>query len=607
MVWFLVAGLFFMPSANKTSRNKVKPWLVHSITFEGNQTFRNIELLAQMNLRPAVFKKRRYSKGRMKSDVQSLSHFYKNQGFLLSEVTATVTQRDTARKKVILHVRVEEGERTIVSSITYTPVTPDSNTRKQLSCRAEGPLVFSGVSKDVNTLQKKRAQKGYINAVVSSEITIDTLAATAQLRFTIKDNPKVVVERIRVTGLEKLKKKIASRELRFKKDDTLTIDAIRKSEQRLYQTGLFSSVYIEPEMDSSEIGLADSVVAVHKDVSVALREADFFRLKLGAGYGNDDGFRGSVETSYYNLFRSGQRGTFKGNLSQRMQQVQTIYSTPWLLGIPLRFDASIYYNHFSDTTKFLGEFWGTLLSVERSLFDLVTLQLWTKFEDVLWIKTEHIPGEFPRENTQSFGTDITFDTRDDLMNPSSGWYSLLKAEVAGLTGINSNQFLKFSADNRLYWKAGFLSCGSGIKFGWVHPYGQSTIVPIQDQFFAGGSRSVRGYRQNFLSTFTEITDSGDTVTRAQSGRVMVTTNLLEIRFPIIWWIHGAMFVDAGILRDRFSGMALSEFIREFAWTAGPGLRVNTPLAIIRFDLGFKLKRKPGELLTQWHLDVGQSF
>jgi hypothetical protein len=35
--------------------------------------------------------------------------------------------------------------------------------------------------------------------------------------------------------------------------------------------------------------------------------------------------------------------------------------------------------------------------------------------------------------------------------------------------------------------------------------------------------------------------------------------------------------------------------------------VNTPLAILRFDVGFKLDKRRSELLAQWHLDVGQSF
>ncbi|MBN1761245.1 MAG: BamA/TamA family outer membrane protein [Chitinispirillaceae bacterium] len=603
----LVSGISAVPRGKKVV--KPRPWRVKSISIEGNRTFKKFELLSQLDLRPVLFKKSpRYSKGRMKSDILSLTRFYKTQGFITTAVEGRVIHRDTLKKKVTIAFTIHEGPRTIVSSIEYLPYIPDSIRLRSLKCHPGKPLIFSDISSDGETLRKSRAEKGYINATSNFSISIDTAASTATVSFMTTDRQKVIVDTIKITGQEKLREKVISRELQFRKNDTLSLDAIRKSEQRLYRTGLFSSVYVEPFCDSSSgESMNDTASTVHQPVVVSLRESDFFRLKLGIGYGNEDKIRGSIETSYLNFFRSGHRGTLKGNLSQKIQQIQTVYSTPWLWGLPLDFNATLYYNHFSDTTTFRGAFWGTLFSFEKSISDVLKAQLWTKFEDVVWINTESLPGEFPRQNTQSFGIDLTFDTRNDLLNPSTGAYSLLKGEVAGLAGINSNQFLKFTVDNRLYWKTGPFSCGSGVKIGWVNPYGKSSAVPIQDQFFAGGSRSVRGYRENFLSTFTEIPDSGAAILRAKSGRVMLTANLLEIRFPIIWWINGAVFTDAGVLRDNLNDISVRPFLKEILWTAGPGLRVNTPLAIIRFDFGFKLNPRSGEPLTQWHLDVGQSF
>ncbi len=602
----LLLFLFFWNAAasSDTPALQSKPWRVRAIALSGNQTFKRIEILALLDLRPALFKKRpRYSKGHLKSNVESLIRFYRNQGFLHVAVEGMVARRDTLRKLVYLDFTVDEGVRTIVTSVTYVPNMPDSLLNKKLKCRIGNPLVFSTIAIDEKTLRSARARKGYINAATTSSLSIDTAAAEASITFSTIDGPKIVVDSIVLLGLEKCKQKVVSRELKFATNDTLSLAAIRASEMRLYRTGLFSSVYIEPENDSSNSG-DDTLAAVYKPVSVSVREADFFRLKIGVGYGNEDGARGSFETSYYNFFRSGHRGTLKGNASLKIQQIQSTYSTPWFVGIPLKFDVSLYYNRFNDKVKFRGSFWGTLLSLEHSFSEITTAQLWTKFEDVLWINTDNLPGEFPRNNTQSFGVDFTFDTRNDLLNPVSGAYSLIKGEIAGLAGINSNQFLKFTADSRLYWKLGPFSCGSALKLGWANPYGKSTQVPIQDQFFAGGSRSVRGFRENFLSTYFDTTD---TAWHAKSGRAMLTANLLEVRFPIIWWINGAVFADAGILSDNVSTVTMPNLLKEISWTAGPGLRVNTPLAIIRFDLGFKLNPKPEESLTQWHLDVGQSF
>ena len=604
--YFLPAILFtlILPATGTARTVKSRPWRVKSVIVNGNGSFARFELLNRMELRPVFLKKApHFSKSRLEADRKSIIRFYRDRGFLSVIVNAEVTGRDTARKRVFIRIAISEGRRTVITQVNYLPEKPDSTVFPSLQCTAEKPFEISSVENDERVLREQRTRRGYLFAAVTARMIIDTAAAKANITFITADGPRVVVDTVTIEGAPHLKKRVVSRELTFNTGDTLSSDDATTSEQRLYQTGLFSSVYIEPVADSlgDSTGVPNSVTL---PVAVTLREADFFRLKFGAGYGTDEGIRGSSETSYHNLFSLGHRVTLKGDVSPLKQDGTTVYTTPWLFGIPLRFDASVYFNRFSDSTTYQGNFWGSLLSVERMFGDYINCQWWTKYENVLWLDTANLPGEFPLKNTQSFGFDLTFDSRDNLLDPVTGAYSLLKCEAAGIAGINSNQFMKVTADNRFYWKVRKLNCASGIRIGWVRPYGKSTIVPIQDQFFAGGSRSVRGFKKDLLLTYI---DSSDTSVHAKSGTFLATANLLEIRFPIIWWIHGAFFADAGILRDAGSDLRLKSVVRNMRWTAGPGLRINTPIAILRFDIGFKLHRKPGESLTQWYFDVGQSF
>jgi outer membrane protein insertion porin family len=75
----------------------------------------------------------------------------------------------------------------------------------------------------------------------------------------------------------------------------------------------------------------------------------------------------------------------------------------------------------------------------------------------------------------------------------------------------------------------------------------------------------------------------------------------ELRAPLFWRLGGVLFADAGNTFTqpqpiRFSDLAVG---------IGVGIRINTPLAPIRLDLGFP--RRPGESGPRWHFSIGQIF
>ncbi len=571
---------------------------------KGNSAFKRKDIIGLMKLNPKFLKKPPvYSQYLLKSDLNSIKRFYMDNGFLCVKAETESIVKDTVRKKVDITISINEGIPTIINTISINENTVDSSILRLLKCKPGTPMVQSMIKQDLKFLKESFRRKGYLKADVSVIQSTDTALNQADIEFVINKGKLITVDTVLIYGNKKLPSRIILRELSFHKGDTLTSDLIRKNEQRLYKTNLFRSVNIEfNDTDETSDKIYRNPQPQFLPMVVNVNEANFFKLKAGLGYGQNEGPRGQVETSYNNLFNHGHRLTLKGNVSLKMQQAMLVYTVPWFLGIPIRFDGSSYYNRFSNKDTYSGLFRGILLLFELNTALNATVQTWTKFEDVIWISSENLPDEYPLKNTQSFGIDLTYDTRNDLIDPYKGIYNLFKAEAAGITGINSNQFIKFTNTFRAYGEIYMFRLASGLKMGWVRPYGKSTSVPIQDKFFAGGSRSVRGFRDNFLLT------KKDSVLRALSGTTLITANIMEVRFPLFWEIDGAVFTDAGILRNG-GGFDLSvhEILNEIRWSAGGGLRLNTPLAILRFDLGFKLNRRPGEPLTQWHLDIGQSF
>jgi outer membrane protein insertion porin family len=166
----------------------------------------------------------------------------------------------------------------------------------------------------------------------------------------------------------------------------------------------------------------------------------------------------------------------------------------------------------------------------------------------------------------------------------------------------SEEFFKVVTDHRVHWKTGSLKWASALELGWGIPYGKTDSLPVQERFFGGGSQSVRGYKEGALR---QIADTN------RSGNISVIAHVAEVKIPLFWWVEAAAFVDAGYIwirdDDHPDVFNFNTFFRDLKWTAGPGIRINTPVAVLRLDVGFKLNKMRRENLAVIHLDIGNAF
>ncbi len=133
-------------------------------------------------------------------------------------------------------------------------------------------------------------------------------------------------------------------------------------------------------------------------------------------------------------------------------------------------------------------------------------------------------------------------------------------------------------DNLSYGLATRLVAGAGIA------YGNSTVLPFEKQFYCGGANSMRGWQARSLGPGISPMDETFSIP-SQTGDVKFEANI-EYRFPIVWKLAGALFVDAGNVWNSHEGFGkLSESI---AVDWGLGARVDLSFIVLRVDMGFKL-------------------
>jgi outer membrane protein insertion porin family len=171
----------------------------------------------------------------------------------------------------------------------------------------------------------------------------------------------------------------------------------------------------------------------------------------------------------------------------------------------------------------------------------------------------------------------------------------LGGKVKTLFGTPFNQYLKLENEIRFFHK---LSAGSkfATRFlvGVGLPYGNSTILPYNQQFFIGGPNSLRGFRARSIGPGTvDASSLNNGFIADQSGDIKFEANV-EYRAKLFSIVYGALFADAGNVWNykahQVGGTFGPKFLSQLAVDAGFGLRFDATVLVLRTDLGFPLMR-----------------
>ncbi len=204
----------------------------------------------------------------------------------------------------------------------------------------------------------------------------------------------------------------------------------------------------------------------------------------------------------------------------------------------------------------------------------------------------------PRSDS-SITLGMSYDTRDSVLLTRKGEHVDFSAEFAGGPLLGQTNIYKFQADAQHYTLLPYdmiltLAGATGV----VDYYDSSTEVPLFDRFFIGGSRSVRGFSNRNIGP---IDNNGVPL----GGDTMAYANV-EVTFPIMDRVRGAIFTDAGFLDAR--PFHYQDAYNELDAAAGVGLRLNLPIGPLRLDYGIPYKDQGYNHSTgKFSFDVGYQF
>lgn len=624
---------------------------VNKVTIEGNVFYKDGKLRDLLRTRQhswfKFWKKYPLRADFIRADRATLEAFYHRHGFLTARVdSVTIRPIGTSpQSDVIFHLF--EGPRSVVDTILVAgngPL-PETRVRKVLLYHAGSPLDLGVLEASRDSITYEYTDRGYIYARVLDSLSVDSTRVA--VRYRIEPGVQVRMREVRVEGTQKTRPSYVSREVLLKPGDVMRRSKLILSQQRIYDSGLYTDVQLETGITDTTTNMTDLVVKV--------REQKMGWIDAGIGYGTVDQLRLTGQWGQRNIFRSSMRFTVTGKLGVRLapdsveiskrkieggdRRLDVALTHPWPLGVRLQTTLGAYGENRpviqrTDVSpyKAVGASIVFASSVLRDTRAALSYALDHISQDTLLINTQ-----YKSYTTQRVILSTEKDTRLNIFDPRQGHDAIARFEVAHAAIPGSGTFSKLGVQGTKYIP---LESGSVLAFrvqgGFIEPWGSTlsdagaplnavphelSQIPPNDRFRTGGASSVRGYEENELGT-REIPDTtGALVPVIYGGQVLLLANV-ELRFPLFWILSGATFFDGGNVWQRPEDMKATKIFsfaggagyNDMRYSAGFGLRIGTPVGPFRFDYGFKIRspRTPSEpdlsaRRGEFHFSLGQPF
>jgi outer membrane protein insertion porin family len=330
---------------------------------------------------------------------------------------------------------------------------------------------------------------------------------------------------------------------------------------------------------------------------VELKEKPSSELSFSVGYGTVEKARGRMGLNTINLAGTARKAGLNAEANFIRQGVSLSFSEPWTLGTRWQTDLSIS-GHLRQEPSYHAEVIGGKLTLGRSIGTYTRVGLSYRFENTNLTEVEvssTVEELDPR--IRSLTLNLSYDSRDNLFNPSSGWYASWSSEIAGSFLQGSNTFDRSVVMLKTFHSAGRNTVlASALEVGWMQAFGDDEEVPLSERFFTGGPTSLRGFGYQRVGPL-------DAAGQPLGGRFKLIWNLIEIRQSIYKMIGAVVFLEIGNVWSQSEEFRVDDMRADI----GCGLRVNSPLGIIRLDYGINVDRRYDESRAKMFFSMGQAF
>ena len=586
---------------------------IRQINIVGNTVFEEAELLKQFEssapgLLSFFTKDDQYSKQKLSGDLEALRSYYLDNGYLNFNVDSTQVSITPDKKDIYITINISEGEPFTVTEVRLAGdlIVPKEELFGLVEIGAGDLFSRKKVTDTSKRLTDRIGEEGYSFGNVNAIPDIDQAAKTVALTFFIDPGKRVYARRINFAGNVKTKDEVLRREMRQQEGGWLSTTQVERGKERLERTGYFKEVNVETV---AVPGTADQV-----DVNYTVEEAPGGRLGGGLGFSPGQGVIFNTSIVQDNFLGSGKRISFNFNNSRVNTNYAIGYLNPYFTVDGISQGFNLFYRDTNavranlaayETRDVGGEInIGFPVSENNSIF--AALKYRNTQIDLLSRSGAQIRN-FVNQNGSEFdilslSASFSYDTTNRRILPDKGTLHRIRVEGSIPTFGNSLKYYKVDYQTKWFkdlYKDFVFSLSADLGYG--DAYGETTELPFFENFFAGGPRTVRGFKTNTLGPLDSNRRplGGDTKIIGRAELILPAPFLDEYKRS--FRLTG--FIDAG----NVYGPGQKVDLGQIRYSTGIGAIWVSPFGVVQASIAMPLNKQTGDQTENFQFTFGASF
>ena len=592
-----------------------QPTYVRTINFIGNDTYSDGDLRSVIQTREErwwrIFSSSdTYDPDRMNYDRELLRRHYLQNGFADFEVVSSVAELAPNRENFYMTFTIKEGPRYRLAKVdldVQIKDVPKENLQRAVIPQAGDWFNAKQIEDTVDAITDAAGASGYAFVDVSPQVQKDPETRTIAETFHVREGPRVFVERIDISGNNVTIDKVLRREMILAEGDAFNTAKVRRSKERLQNLGFFKQ-----ETGVTIDNVRSETYPDRTVLKVKVEEDNTGELQFGVGYSSASGALFDIGISQRNLLGTGNAISANLSIAQQQSQVSLSYTNPYFQDrrVVAGFDLVASKTDFSQYTGYTSNTYGGTVRIgfqyNEYLYQRFNYQGFVQSLSGLTSATSQYVREQAGASFLSQVSQVTtFDRRNNIIDPTRGYFIALNSDLAGLGG--DQRFVRGGLGGAIYtmpFEGWIISAGaSGV---YVVGLGQDLKILQRSQL---GGQSLRGFEDYGASPRDGTT--GD----ALGGDWMVTGNV-ELRVPLGLpqdvGIKTRLFTDWGIIGPPKSivnsGAVPVLYSTKPRGSAGFGFDWKSPVGVISVDYAiFIIGAQPFDRKTHFRINFGQRF
>lgn len=595
---------------------------VYALNIIGNTAFDDDTLIAITELGGlGIFGGREnYSRQVLAGDLENLRSYYMDRGYINFQIDSTQVSLTPNKEDVYVTVNINEGKVFTIRDVSLIGdlILSEEVLKENITIHKDEIFSRRRVSKTRKNISERLAELGYPFANVNVTPEVDDDSQTVALTIAVDPGRRVYVRRVNISGNRKTDDEVIRREMRQFENDWLSTSSVARSKTRLDRTGFYNSVTVNTP---AVAGTTDQV-----DLNIKVDERSTGSLSFGVGYSDTQGALLNLSVTQDNFMGGGKKVALRIDNSSSTKQYSFSLNDPYFtddgisqsisfLSRELDAEEANISNYIVNTDlASLGygfplsehAFTSHNISIENT--ELITGT--TTSKEIFNPDYPSVPGEEPgfiqkNNNGESkyllykLNGSWSYDTRNKAIFADEGFRTRLSYEVA--TPGSELEFYKLSFGHQQFIRlAENYTFLYQVDLDYGDAYGDTSELPPFERFFAGGSRSVRGFDGNSLGT---KDSNGDPL---GGDRRIVTSLELILPNPFSEQsneMRMTAFIDGGYVWAPGYSFDFSEM----RYAAGIGLVWITPVGVMRFSLAEPLNAEPEDDTTSFQFTLGTGF